>query len=70
MWAGHLVWMEEGDVGRSLGVDEGGPTTKDSRGSDTTRPEEKTTPEMGGLHKEECEKGRCLTSGGRNLPIR
>ena len=40
MWAGRLVQMEEGDVGRSLGADGGGPTTKGSRG-ETARPEEK-----------------------------
>ena len=29
MWAGHLVWMEARDVGRSLGVDGSGSTIRE-----------------------------------------
>ena len=32
---------EPDDVGRSLGADVGSPTTKESRGGETTRPPEK-----------------------------
>ena len=57
--AGHLAWTEEGRLpktGRTLGVDGGGPTSKESRGDETARLQEygKTAAEVGGL----C-KGRC-----------
>ena len=63
----HSLWIEEDQLirrgrgaYRSLGVDGGGPATKDSRGDETARlyGNGKTSAKMGGLCKEDCSKGR------------
>ena len=55
---GRTASEKSTDVGRSLGVDDGGLISKERIDGETVRQQERTAIKMGRRHQKGCEKGR------------